>query len=207
MNTGKNMLVTATLLAAFAIAGTAIVALIYQNTKDKVAQNKRDYTLGKLHELITVDQHDNDIEGDTIFVNDPVLGTKNNVLVYRARKNNNPVAAIIQSTAPDGYSGSIEMLVAINYNGTLMGVRVVAHKETPGLGDAIDARKSEWINQFGGNSLENTQKEKWKVKRDGGKFDQITSATITSRAVVKGIYNTLNYYKQNRNSLFKQANE
>ena len=207
MNMGKNMLVTATLLAAFAIAGTAIVALIYQNTKARVAQNKRDYTLGKLHELINADQHDNDIEQDTILVKDQALGTNNDVIVYRARKNNKPVAAIIQSTAPDGYSGAVEMLVAINYDGNLLGVRVVAHKETPGLGDAIDARKSDWINQFGGNSLENTPKEKWKVKRDGGKFDQITSATITSRAVVKGVYNTLNYYRQNRKLLFKQVSQ
>lgn len=208
MTPGKSMLVSASLLAAFAIGGTAIVALTYTNTADRVSQNKRDYTLGKLHELIKPDQHSNDMDRDTIQVQDKMLGTKEKVLVYRARKNNQPVAAIIQSVAPDGYSGRIEMLVAIKYGGELAGVRVVGHRETPGLGDAIDARKSDWIEQFSGKSLQNPGETVWKVNRDGGKFDQITSATITSRAVIKCIHNTLKYYELNRDYLFnKQDNE
>jgi electron transport complex protein RnfG len=203
----KSMLISATLLAAFAVGGTAIVALTFTQTAERVSQNKRDYTLGKLHELIKPDQHTNDMDRDTIEVQDLLLGTKEKVLVYRARKNGEPVAAIIQSVAPDGYSGRIEMLVAIKYSGELAGVRVVEHRETPGLGDAIDARKSDWIEKFGGKSLQNTDETAWKVSRDGGKFDQITSATITSRAVVKCIYNTLKYYDLNRDYLFRQQND
>lgn len=208
MTPTKSMLVSASLLAAFALGGTAIVALTFINTADRVSQNKRDYTLGKLHELIKPDQHTNDMDRDTILVQDRLLDAKDPVLVYRARKNGQPVAAIIQSVAPDGYSGKIEMLVAIKYNGELAGVRVVGHRETPGLGDAIDARKSGWIEQFSGKSLQKPDEAAWKVSRDGGKFDQITSATITSRAVIKCVHNTLKYYQLNRDYLFsKQDNE
>jgi len=204
---GKSMLSSAALLAAFAIAGTSLVALTFEQTKDRVAENKREYTLGKLHEVIPPDKHDNDMDRDTILVQDPALGTQDAVTVYRARKDHKPVAAIIQSIAPDGYSGRIEILVAINYAGTLAGVRVVSHKETPGLGDAIDARKSGWINQFQGETLDKTASKAWKVKRDGGKFDQITSATITSRAVVKAVHQTLQYYQQHRDTLYKQVSK
>lgn len=199
------MLLSTILLAAFAIVGTAMVVLTFDNTKERVSKNKRDYTLRKLHELIAPEEHDNNIESDTLFVSDALLGTKKPVIVYRARKNNKPVATIIQSTAPDGYSGIIEILVAIKNNGMLMGVRVVTHTETPGLGDAIDARKSGWIHQFAGKSINDPAPQNWKVKRDGGQFDQITSATITSRAVTRAVYNTLKYYQDNRMALFKRV--
>lgn len=204
MTLGRNMLRSAALLAVFAIIGTTLVALTFDNTRERVIQNKRDFTLARLHELIAAGEHDNDIDRDIIQVTDPRLGTIAPVIVYRARKQGEPVAAIIQSIAPDGYSGTIEMLIAMRFDGSLAGVRVVDHKETPGLGDAIDARKSDWINQFRGLSQDNTAANNWKVKRDGGKFDQITSATITSRAVVKAVYNTLSYFNDNREALFSQ---
>lgn len=204
MTLGRNMLRSAALLAVFAIIGTTLVALTFDNTRERVIQNKRDFTLARLHELIAAGEHDNDIDRDIIQVTDPRLGTIAPVIVYRARKQGEPVAAIIQSIAPDGYSGTIEMLIAMRFDGSLAGVRVVDHKETPGLGDAIDARKSDWINQFRGLSQDNPAANNWKVKRDGGKFDQITSATITSRAVVKAVYNTLSYFNDNREALFSQ---
>lgn len=204
MTLGKNMLRSASLLAMFAIIGTTLVVFTFDNTRDRVARNKRDFTLARLHELIAAGEHDNDIDRDVIRVTDPRLGTKKQVIVYRARKQGKPVAAIIQSTAPDGYSGAIEMLVAIRLDGSLAGVRVVEHRETPGLGDAIDVRKSNWIKVFKGLSHNNPEQKDWKVKRDGGKFDQITSATITSRAVVKAVYNTLAYFNDNHEMLFNE---
>ena len=203
MNLAKNMLISASLLGIFAIVGTAMVAYTNDSTADKVAYNKRQYTLDKLHELISPNAHDNNLERDTIQVTDPRLGTSQAMLVYRARKQGKPVAAIIESIAPDGYSGNIEMLVGIRANGTLLGVRVVDHQETPGLGDAIDIRKSNWIRQFENRSLKQPDPGNWKVKRDGGAFDQITSATISSRAVVKAVYNTLQYFSEHRLDLFK----
>ena len=203
MNIAKNMLISASLLGIFAIVGTAMVAFTNETTSNQVAFNKRQYTLNKLHEIIAPNAHDNDLERDTIQVTDPRLGTSHAVLVYLARKLGKPVAAIIQSNAPDGYSGNIEMLVGIRTDGNLLGVRVTDHQETPGLGDNIDIRKSNWIRQFENKSLSNPTPANWKVKRDGGAFDQITSATISSRAVTKAVYNTLQYFKQHHADLFK----
>jgi electron transport complex protein RnfG len=205
MNIGKNMLISASLLGIFAIVGTAMVAYTNDTTFERVEANKRDFTLKKLHEIISPKAHDNDLERDTIRVTDPLLGSKQPMSVYRARKNGKPIAAIIQSIAPDGYSGNIEMLVGIRVDGTLLGVRVTDHQETPGLGDNIDIRKSNWILQFNNRSLENPSPANWKVKRDSGAFDQITSATISSRAVTKAVYNTLQYFKAHHQELFKQG--
>ena len=202
MNTSRSMLISASILGLFAIAGTLLVALTHDTTREQVQHNQRAFTLMRLHELIPPQLHDNDMDRDTIVVSDPLLGSKQPVTVYRARKDNQPVAAIVQAIAPDGYSGRLVLLVAIRMDGTLAGVRVVDHQETPGLGDAIDARKSGWILQFAGRSLDNPPAEQWKVKRDNGSFDQITSATITSRAVVKAVYNCIVYFNSHRDELF-----
>jgi len=198
----KNMLINAFVLGVFAIVGTALVAYINDITKAQVAENKRQHTLKKLHELIGPTTHDNDLEQDTILVTDELLG-KGKMTVYRARKNTKPIAAIIQCVAPDGYSGKIRILVAVNIDSTLAGVRITDHLETPGLGDAIEIQKSNWINIFKDKSLSNPPPEKWTVKRDSGEFDQITSATITSRAIVKASYRALQYFKLNQKHLFK----
>ena len=205
MTVGRNMLISAVLLGIFAVVGTAMVAFTSEHTAQQVAFNKQQYTLNKLHEIISPDAHDNDLESDTINVTDPLLDGKQPMLVYRARKHGKPVAAIIQCIAPDGYSGNIEMLVGIRVDGTLLGVRVTDHQETPGLGDNIDIRKSNWILQFDNRSLSNPTPANWKVKRDGGTFDQITSATISSRAVTKAVYHTLQYFKAHQQDLFRQG--
>lgn len=203
MTIAKNMLISAGILGIFAVIGTAMVAYTNDTTYARVEANKRDFTLKKLHEIISPKAHDNDLESDTIQVTDPLLGSKTPMLVYRARKDGKPIAAIIQTIAPEGYSGNIYMLVGIRVDGTLLGVRVTDHQETPGLGDNIDTSKSNWILQFDNRSLENPSPADWKVKRDNGAFDQITSATISSRAVTKAVYNTLEYFKQHHQELFK----
>lgn len=198
----KNMLLNAAFLGLFAIAGTAIVAFTFEKTQQQIEENKRQYKLKKLHELISPSMHDNDLDTDTLTVNDPLLSHDTKMTVYRARKNSKPIAAIIECIAPDGYSGNIHLLVAVNYNGTLAGVRVTEHMETPGLGDAIEANKSDWIHIFKDKSIHKPEREHWRVRRDGGKFDQITSATITSRAVVKATHNVLKYFNANHKILF-----
>jgi electron transport complex protein RnfG len=207
MNIGRNMTINAAMLGLFAIIGTILVVVTYQSTSEQIANNKRDYTLKRLHELITPDMHDNDLEQDRIKVTDPLLGSKDPVEVFRARKDGKPVAAIISAIAPNGYSGRIELLVAIRHDGTLAGVRAIEHHETPGLGDAIDKSKSDWIDQFRDKSLTNPKPNKWKVLRDQGEFDHITSATITSRAVVESVYNSLVYFEKHRNELFDTPTE
>ena len=199
----RHMMISAVLLGLFAIVGTSMVAIIYGATEERIAANERAFLLKSLHILIPPEQHDNDLFNDVITVQDKeLLGTAKPVRVYRARRDKQPIAAIINAVAPDGYNGSIELLVAIRYDGTLAGVRVVKHKETPGLGDAIDASKSDWILGFNGRSLSNPDKKGWAVKRDGGIFDQFTGATISPRAVVNAVHRSLLYFSEHRDELF-----
>lgn len=201
----RNMLISAVVLGIFAVIGTALVALTYDATADRIAANHRARLLKSLHLLITPDQHDNDIFTDVTTVTDrQLLGTNQPVKVYRARREGKPVAVIINSVAPDGYNGRIDLLVAIRYDGTLAGVRVINHKETPGLGDGIDISRSDWIKSFDNRSLQNPDKKGWAVKRDGGVFDQFSGATISPRAVVKAVHRTLLYYDKYRDTLFEK---
>jgi electron transport complex protein RnfG len=149
--------------------------------------------------------YNNPILEDTIQIADPILlGTKDPMPAYRARRNGQPVAVILTPLAPDGYNGAIKLLVGIRYDGNLTGVRVISHKETPGLGDGIEEGKSDWILDFRDRSLDNPVESKWKVRRDGGVFDQFTGATITPRAIVKAVRNSLEYFKHHRDALFAQ---
>lgn len=199
----RHMLRSAILLTLFAVAGTAMVALTYETTKEQIAQAEREALLQKLHNVITPSEHDNDLFTDAITVSAPdYLGPSRQVDVFRARMNGAPVAVLITPTAPDGYSGEIKLLVGIRYNGEIAGVRVLAHRETPGLGDAIEERRSPWIHQFTGRGLGDPAASSWKVRRDRGGFDQLTGATITSRAVVKAVRKALEYYQSNKDFLF-----
>jgi electron transport complex protein RnfG len=199
----RQIVITTIILLLFAVIGTALVAYTFDNTRERIAANERATLLRKLHHLITPEQHDNMLLEDTLMVtNRPLLGTSEPVAVYRARKAGQPVALVIAPIAPDGYNGSIRLLVGINSDGTLSGVRVVGHRETPGLGDAIDESRSGWIHLFDNRSLENPLLERWKVKKDGGDFDQLTGATITPRAVVKAVRQALLYYRDNQEALF-----
>jgi len=201
--TMRNTIISAIILGLFAIIGTALVSFTYDATREKIKTNQRMALLRKLHNIIKPEEHDNDIFTDVMMVDNPtLLGSDRPVPVYRARKQGKPVAAVIAAVAPGGYNGNIFLLVGIYQDGSLAGVRVVRHIETPGLGDSIDEQKSGWILGFRGKSLQKPQKGGWKVKRDGGEFDQFTGATITPRAVVKAVYNSLVYFKQNRELLF-----
>jgi len=202
----RQIVITTIVLLLFAVLGTAMVAYTYDNTRDQIAANERATLLRKLHRLISPEQHDNVLLEDTVSVRDEtLLGSDEPVMVYRARKNGEPVALVIAAIAPDGYSGSIKLLVGINVDGSLSGVRVVAHRETPGLGDAIDEARSDWIRIFDGKSLQAPDVSRWTVRKDGGEFDQLTGATITPRAVVKAVRNTLLYYQDNQEALFAPA--
>lgn len=199
----RTMLISAALLGTFAVVGTGVVAYTFGITKHRIVENERQTIVKSLHALIRPEEHDNDLYADVIQVQDEaLLGTAEPVNVYRARKDGKPVAAIINSVAPDGYSGTIKLLVAVRNDGTLAGVRVVNHRETPGLGDGIDIDRSDWIQGFAGKSLGNPGEQAWRVKRDGGVFDQLTGATISPRAVVKAVRNTLKYYAKHKKMIF-----
>jgi electron transport complex protein RnfG len=198
------MLRTGVILGLFAVIGGALLALTYENTRDAIAESERQYLLSTLHAMVTPDMHDNDLFADSIEVTSPeLLGSNEPLTVYRARKNNVPVAAILTVVAPDGYNGAIRLLVAVTSNGTISGVRVISHRETPGLGDAIEIRRSDWILGFDGHSLDTPGERGWAVKRDGGDFDQLTGATISPRAVVGAVYKSLKYFEKNKAALFR----
>ncbi|MEN8204467.1 MAG: electron transport complex subunit RsxG [Pseudomonadota bacterium] len=202
----RQIIITTIILLLFAVIGTTLVAFTFDKTREQIAANERATLLRKLHRLITPDQHDNMLLEDAVSVADEaLLGTDKPVMVYRARKDGEPVALVIAAIAPDGYSGSIKILVGINVDGSLSGVRVVAHRETPGLGDAIDEARSDWIHIFDGKSLQSPVISRWAVKKDGGDFDQLTGATITPRAMVRAVRNALLYYRDHQEELFAPA--
>ena len=185
--------------------GAALVGLAFTETKDDIKHNEELTLLRKLNNIIPADTYDNDLLADTIVIKpDFLLNTKEDTLVYRARKNGKNVAAVFTSIATSGYNGSIQLLVGVKADGKLSGVRVVKHRETPGLGDSVDISHSNWILGFNNKSLNNPDENGWKVKRDGGIFDQFTGATITPRAVVKAVHNALLYFEKNQAMLFSK---
>lgn len=208
MNIHKQVITTALLLMIFATIGAGIVGLTFDNTIDDIRYNEQLTLLRKLNTILPASDYDNELLKDTIeLVPDKLLGITETSIAYRARKQGKPVAIVVPAIAPNGYNGPIQLLVGIYYNGTLAGVRVVKHRETPGLGDVIEAKRSDWVLGFSGKSLSDPDKKGWKVKRDGGQFDQFTGATITPRAVVKAVHSALLYYGKHRNNLFKQETE
>jgi len=206
MSTSLSQPVSAArMLGLFSLIGIGLVTLVFYITSHKIEQNEHDELLRSLKFIMPAELYDNDLVGDTLQVTDSRLGGAQPVLIYRARKNAQPVAAVIASSAPDGYNGAIKLLVAIMADGRLAGVRVVSHKETPGLGDGIEAQRSNWILAFAGKSLEQPELKQWAVKRDGGVFDQFTGATITPRAVVNAVKNSLLYFQQHRDTIFANS--
>lgn len=203
MNRHRRIITTAILLTLFAMTGAGLVGLTFDNTAEKIQHNQQLTLLRKLNTLVPSDKYDNDLLSDTLEVAaDELLGTRAPSIVYRARKQDEPVAVVLTAIAPGGYNGSIDLLVGIYADGTLAGVRVVKHRETPGLGDAVEVERSDWILKFTGKSLDNPAAKHWKVKRDGGDFDQFTGATITPRAVVNAVHSALLYFARHREALF-----
>jgi len=199
----KHALKTALIMIAFALVGTTMLAYVYKITKTPIAASEAKARMALFRQIVPDDMHDNPLLEDVIEIApDPLLGNRTVSHVYRARLAGEPMAVILEAIAPDGYSGDIKLLVAIRVDGTISGVRVLAHKETPGLGDYIDITHSSWIKQFDGHSLSSRAVELWKVKKDGGQFDYMAGATITPRAVVKAVHKVLEYFEIHRESLF-----
>ena len=199
----QDILRSAVLLGAFAAVGTGLLLWVDGNTAARIAANERATLLAQLTEIIPQSEYDNALLSDTLQVEAAdYLGSAEPLTMYLATREQQPVAAVFTSIAPDGYSGTIKLLVGVYSDGTIAGVRVVSHKETPGLGDAIEAQRSDWILRFNGKSLQNPLPSAWAVKPDGGEFDAFTGATITPRAVVKAVRKTLNYFAEHKTALF-----
>ncbi len=202
----RQIIITAVILLLFTVVGTSMVAFTYDGTREKIAANERATLQRKLNQLLPAGSYDNDLLEDRITVTLPEANERDKVItVYRARNNSADAGLVMTAVAPDGYSGRIKMLIGIRADDTLSGVRIITHRETPGLGDAIDEQRSDWVLGFDGKSLGNPPIKQWRVKKDGGVFDQLTGATITPRAIVKAVRRTLLYYQANREMLYSTA--
>ena len=201
---GRSITRNSLLLAAFAVCTTLLISSTHLLTRDRIALEQRKAEEKALLEIVPRDQHDNSMLDDVVAVGPQSsgLGLAGDKQVYLARRSGKVVTAIIPVVAPDGYSGDIMLIVGVNADGSIAGVRALNHKETPGLGDKVDLRKSDWILDFNGRSLSNPTLTGWAVKKDKGVFDQFTGATITPRAVVAATLRTLQYADANRNTLF-----
>jgi electron transport complex protein RnfG len=196
------IVLAAVVLSAFSVTGVALVAVTHQLMDGRIAENQRVAMQTKLKSIIPDGQFDNDPLEDLVQVSARDLLGAESTRVYRVRKAGEPTAVILDTVVPDGYAGPIQLLVSVLRDGTIGGVRVLLHHETPGLGDKMEERKSDWVLSFDGKSLSDPTPERWAVKRDGGEFDQFTGATITPRAIVHGVKNTLIYVQQQGDTLF-----
>ena len=204
----KSMGFNSIVLALFALVTSLILATTNELTYERIEQSEREAAQRALLEIIPLERHDNDMLMDVQPVPEQfwaTLGLKKGGNIYIARDQGQPVAAIIPAVTPDGYSGAISMIIGVNFNGSVAGVRVVDHRETPGLGDKVDLKKSDWILSFNGKSLVNPQASGWTVKKEGGDYDQFTGATISPRAVIKQILKTLQYFEDDRERLLQTA--
>jgi electron transport complex protein RnfG len=204
----KSMGFNSIVLALFALVTSLILATTNELTYERIEQSEREAAQRALLEIIPLERHDNDMLMDVQPVPEQywaTLGLKKGGSIHIARDQGQPVAAIIPAVTPDGYSGAISMIIGINFNGSIAGVRVVEHRETPGLGYKVDLKKSDWILSFNGKSLVNPQADGWKVKKEGGEYDAFTGATITPRAVINQVLKTLQYFEDDRERLLAIA--
>lgn len=203
----RSMLKNALVLGLFAIGTVGSVALLQQGTATRIAAAEREAQVRALAEILPSGSYDNHLLDNRIELNAPELGHRSPQSAYLALKGEQPSALILPVTAPDGYSGAIHLLVGIFADGRLAGVRVLSHRETPGLGDKIELAKSDWVRSFEGKSLSNPGEDGWAVKKDRGEFDQFAGATITPRAVVKAVHGALRYFDKHRAQLLGLAED
>lgn len=203
----KHTSVTALTMVAFALIGTALLAYVFNITREPIEKSEAEARLALFRQILPDDHYYGDPKSkdDDSLLNNVVdiapndlLGNKTPSKAYIAKQDHKFAAVILEAIAHDGYSGDIKLLIAIRADGTVSGVRVLTHKETPGLGDYIDIAHGNWIKLFDNESVEKTPAEQWKVKKDGGKFDYMVGATITPRAVVKAVAKALQFYEQNK---------
>lgn len=198
----QTMKKSSLVLVLFAIASTALVTITYALTKDQIAYQQQQQLLSVLNQVVPKKQHDNELfKACTLITNSDALGTKQAMPIYLASLNGQHSGAAIEAIAPDGYSGAIKIIVGVNADSEVTGVRVLSHQETPGLGDKIDIRITRWVDAFLGKSVDSIDDSNWAVQKDGGQFDQFTGATITPRAVVGAVKRAVWFYKTHQDEL------
>lgn len=203
----KHTSKTALTMIAFAFVGTALLAYVFSITRAPIEASEKEARLALFKQILPESSYDNELLNDKIDIApNEELGNRLPTVANVAKKNGKTAGVILEALAHDGYSGDIKLLIAIRSDGSISGVRVLAHKETPGLGDYIDVAHGNWIKLFDNESVNKTPVDKWRVKKDGGKFDYMVGATITPRAVVKAVLKSLQFFEKNKQTLFAVEN-
>jgi electron transport complex protein RnfG len=200
----KNALRTSTILFLFALVGTAMLAYTYRQAHPVIERSMQAEKLALINQVLPKQLYDNDLlAAYRELPAHALLGTRKPSGMWLATREGKAVGVVLEAVAPEGYNGDISLLIGIDADGVLTGVRVVQHRETPGLGDYILPAKSPWILQFAGKSYDPDQDGRWKVKKDGGQFDSRAGATITPRAIVKAVREALKYFQLHRDQLLQ----
>lgn len=203
MKTGQGIFAGGMTLTLIAAVCTALVAATYQLTVERISANQQAFLEQSLEPVLSGIVYDGSVTESKVVISAPhELPGSDAAVVYRAYAEDRPVAALFVVTARDGYSGPIRLLIGISADGVVTGVRVLEHRETPGLGDRIESSRSDWVYQFDGRSMSDPNVDGWAIKRDGGDFDQLTGASVTPRAVIKAITETLVYFDAHGDELF-----
>jgi len=190
-------------LSLVVLGATLAVFAVATLTRERIAANQRAWFVARLEALVPKDLRDNDLYADRITITAPDwLGSNRPIEIFRARRGGAPTAAILTAVATDGYGGPIELLVSIDYAGTVLGVYVLRHQETEGIGDGFHPRRSDWLTRLRGRSLVDPPSARWTIRKEGGDFDQFTGASITPRAILRAVRRTLEYYAANRHAIF-----
>ena len=199
----QTVIKTGMTLAVIAAICTALVAATYQLTEDRIAANEKALLEESLQPALAGVFYDSSVSESRLVLQPPHDLPGNDVaIIYRVFSEDQPVAVLFAVTARDGFSGAIRVLVGVGFDGTVTGVRILQHRETPGLGDKIESARSDWVFQFDDRSMGDPLVAGWAIKGDGGEFDQLTGASITPRAVIKAIRDTLIYFDAHRDEIF-----
>ncbi len=198
----KNRMRTGIVLGACLISATAALSIAYSVTKDRIERTQHQWLSTSLYALLPEGPFDNDPLQSVRWLDAAELDSTEAAAVYPVYKNQRPYAAVLSVTTLAGYNGKIALLLGVNFSGNIIGVRVTEHSETPGLGDDIELRRSDWVTGFNDLSLLTTENSDWAVKKAGGQFDAFTGATITPRAVIKAVHDALQWYSLNRSLVF-----
>ncbi len=204
---------TAAILFVFVVVFTGLLSGAYLWTKPAIEASAAEEKMKLVNEVLPRGEYDNSLLADgRPLPPTPELGLSEPSLLYRARLAGQPVALVFEAVAPDGYAGKIRLIVAVRASGEVAGVRVVQHRETPGLGDYIELKKDKnkarpWITQFAGLALAQVAADEWKVRKDGGRIDYYAGATVTPRAVSKAVLKAVQWATANRERLFAEGDK
>jgi electron transport complex protein RnfG len=193
----ETVIYQAILLGGSTLVATTLLSFANLATKDEIALRIEEDLKASISQVVPADLYDNDLLKSTTTQTN---SDGESVLVYQATQDN-VVTAVIFEVAENGYSGEIRSILAVAPDGSVLGVRILSHSETPGLGDKVEVAKDDWILGFDGLSINNPGKSGWAVRKDGGQFDQFTGATITPRAVVKSIRSGLEFFEDRKQVL------